>query len=386
MVGTAVAPAAKTGQGNGAPVMATRPFITSTFEIETHTYDNTTAALQTSSVTLTPYDVVTDGYLAGIYVWVVATTAGNSAATAFQPNAPWSVFQTIQFSDVSNRPIVGPMSGWELKECIKYGGYSFSGDPQQSQTYSATTGAGATGGSFAFILHLPVEFVHRNALGALTNLSNAAVFRLEMTLAPIVQVYSTAPTVAPSVRVRVEQQGWMESNGKDARGRPAATTPLAVDSVQYWERQTYPVNAGAQNFRFTPFEGQVRTLLFVLTDGAGSRSVGETNWPDPLRIHYDSVVPIDRFKSIWQREIEEDYGYVAALEAAGGKENGVYALSWAKDFGLQVGAEQSFGYLPVSSGTATRFDGSVGGAGTLTALWNYINPAGGNDLALTGGR
>lgn len=386
MVDTATAaPAAKTGNGK-APVVALRPFITSTFEIESHVYDNTTAALGAAPVALNPYDVVTDGYLAGLYIWVVGTTAANAAATTFVANGPWSVIQTVQFSDVSNRPIIGPMSGWELKECIKYGGYSFSDDPHNSTTYVATTGAGATGGSFEFILHLPIEFVHKNALGALTNLSNAAVFRLEMTLAPLTQVYGVSPTTPPSVRVRVLQHGWMESNGKDARGRAAAATPLGVDTVQYWDKQTYAVNAGAQDSRFTAFEGQVRTLILVYTDGAGSRTVGETNWPDPFRLRYDSVVPYDRFKIIWRRMMEEQYGYVGALDAANGKENGVYVISWARDFGLKVGAEQGFGYLPVSSGTALRYSGSFGGAGTLTALWNYINPAGGNDLAITGGR
>jgi hypothetical protein len=42
----------------------------------------------------------------------------------------------------------------------------------------------------------------------------------------------------------------------------------------------------------------------------------------------------------------------------------------------------------VSAGTALRFDGTINGSGshTLVALMNYVNPAGGNALALTGGK
>jgi hypothetical protein len=370
-----------------AAPMSSRPFITGSREIETHTYDQT-VTMSGSTQTLPGYDLVTDGYVGGLYIVVTGTTAGNSAAVAYNANGVWASLGTVQFSDVSNRPIVGPMSGWELKECIKFGGYTFSDDPADSVTYSATTGTGATGGSFQFILHLPIEFVHRNAMGSLTNLSNAAVFRLEMTLAATTTVYSTAPTAAPSVRVRVQQRGWMESAGHDPFGNPASPAPPAVDSVQYWERQTYTVNPGAQNFRFTPFEGHVRNCIFVLTDGSGSRTAGEADWPDPLRLHYDATVPVDRLKPVWLRDVEEIWGYKGALDTAGGRESGVFPVAYNRDFGLKAGAEQCFGYLYVSSGTAIRFDGTIGGSGahTLTVLWNYINPAGGNALALTGGK
>lgn len=385
---TATAAPAKGATGAGSAPTTSRPFITGSRNIETHTYD-TTVSMLGSTQTLTPYDLVTDGYVSGLWIYIQGTVSTNATNNvAFAENGPWNALQTVQFSDVSNRPIVGPMSGWELKECIKYGGYSFSDDPAQSQSYSAVTGTGATGGSFGFILHLPIEFIGRNAMGSLTNLSNAAVFRLEFTLNASTNVYSQVPSALPSVRLRVEQQGWMESAGHDPFGNASSPAPPAVDSVQYWERQTYTVNAGAQNFRFTPFEGHVRTLVMVLTDSSNSRSQGESDWPDPLRLHYDATVPYDRLKTIWKREVEEDYGYIATIETAGGKENGVYPLSWAKDFGLKVGAEQAYGYLYVSSGTAIRFDGTIGGSGshTLTCLWNYINPAGGNALALTGGK
>lgn len=385
---TATAPApTKGGHEAAAPQQTSRPFITGSREIETHTYD-VTVTMATSTQTLTPYDLVTDGYVSGLYIWIVNTTASNAATVTFAEDGPWNALQSVQFSDVSNRPIVGPMSGWELKECIKFGGYSFSDDPQDSQTYSATTGAGGTGGSFEFILHLPIEFVHRNAMGSLTNLSNAAVFRLEMTLNASTNIFGTVPTNQGSVRVRVQQHGWMESAGRDPFGNPASPAPPAVDSVQYWERQTYTVNAGAQNFRFTPFEGHVRNLLLVLEDSNSSRSQGEADWPDPLRLHYDATVPVDRLKRVWRRYVEEVFGYKATIETAGGKDNGIYPLAFNRDFGQKAGSEQCFGYLYVSSGTAIRFDGTIGGSGshTLTAMWNYINPAAGNALALTGGK
>jgi hypothetical protein len=384
--------------------MAARPFITGTREIETHTYDNTTT-LATSTTSLSDYDLVTDGYVAGLYIYVQATVTGNTtAATAnFQEDAPWNLLQTVQFADVSNRPILGPMSGWELKTLVKFGGFSHSDDSQDSVLYSVTTGTTASGGSASFMLHLPIEFVHRNALGSLTNLSNASVFRLSLVLNAASNVYSgTAgtPVVLPQVRVRIQQHGWMESAGHDPFGNAAASAPPAVDSVMYSERQTYTVNAGSQNFRLTPFEGHVRNLIFILKDSNGSRLQGESDWPDPLRLHYDATVPVDRLQAVWKRYVEELWGYSAAQPAsitatataisagASFRDNGVYPLAFNRDFGVKPGAEQAYGYMYVSSGTALRFDGTINGSGahTLTVIPNYINPAGGNALALTGGK
>jgi hypothetical protein len=384
--------AAAAGRATNPGAMAPRPFITGSREIESHTYDNTQTMTAGGGQTFPTYDFVTDGYVSGVYIYVTSTTSGNSAAVAYAEDGPWNALLTVQFSDVSNRPIIGPMSGWELKECIKYGGYydNVGADPANSQNYSATTGTGSTGGSFSFILHLPIEFVHRNAMGSLTNLSNAAVFRLDMTLNGSNNIFSTAPTTLATVRVRLQQHGWMESAGRDPFGNPAAIAPPAVDSVQYWERQTYAINSGSVNFRFTPFEGHVRNVIFVLRDSSNTRSGGETNWPDPLRLHYDATIPIDRLKAVWQDYVEKVWGFTAALGAnpTNGKENGVYPITYARDFANAPGAEQCFGYLYVSAGTAIRFDGQVGGSGsqTLSVLWNYVNPAGGNPLALTGGK
>lgn len=382
-----------------AQQMAARPFITGSRQIESHTYDET-KSMQAGSVSMPKYDLVTDGYVSGLYIWVQATTSANAATVAFKQDAPWNMLGVVEFADVSNRPIAGPWSGWELKTAVKFGGYSICDDPQNSVTYTATAGAGATGGSATFMLVVPIEFVHRNALGSLTNLSNAAVFRLNMTLAAATDVYSTAPTTNPSVRVRIHQEGWMESAGHDPFGNPSATEPPAVDSVQYWEKQSYTVNAGSQNFRLTPFEGHVRNLIFVMRDSTGDRIQGDADWPDPLRLHYDATVPVDRLKDIWKRKHEEWFGYVAAAPATAANQSaaltggesfrdpGVWVLPYNRDFGLRPGAEQGFGYMYVSSGTALRFDGTIGGSGahSMDLLINYINPAGGNALALTGGR
>lgn len=373
------------GKAQAAAPVALRPFLCGTQDIESHTYDKT-KTLTTGTQTMDTFYVSTDGFLSDLYVIVEGTTAGNSAAVAYHSDAPWNVIQSISFNDTTNKPIRGPFTGFDLKEFIKWGGFSFVDDPAQDPAnYSATTGTGATGGSFSFILQIPLQFVAREALGALPNTSNQTVYSLDITLNSISQVYSTAPTNPASVRVRVQQRGYRESAGVDIQGNRTQETPPALGAVSYMRKFSDDISAGAQNFRLSPWEGMTRNLIFILRDSAGSRAVGETAFPDPLRLHYDNNIPFDRIKAYWKHLMVRQFGYTAAIDTPGGRDSGVYVLPFNTDWGLKPGQEGRYDYLPVSAGTSLRFDGVIGGSGShkLETLVEYVNPPGGVVKALT---
>lgn len=377
------APAKQQTKGKEQPPTALRPFLTGTQAVEQQSYDETETLL-TGTQTLRTYYVRTDGFLADLYVEVVATTAGNSAATAFKADAPWNIVQSISFNDTTNKPVIGPFSGWDLKTWNKYGGFAFSADPAENPaSYSVTTGSGATGGSFKIMLRIPLQFVAREALGALPNTSNQTVYSVDITLNSIANVYSTAPTNAPSVRVRIHQDGYRESAGTDIQGNATQTTPPALGAVQYCRKFSNEISAGAQNFRLSPWEGMTRLLAFVLRDSAEART--DADWPDPLRVHYDNNVPYNRLASIWKHKMVERYGLTGALDAANGRDSGVFVLPFHTDWGLQPGQEGRYAYMPVSAGTSIAWDGTVGGSGNhkLETIVNYINPPGGVVKALS---
>jgi len=386
---TAAAPS-KTGKQQAAQqaqAAARRPFITGSRVTDKQTYDQT-RTLTTSTQRLPTYELDTDGYTAGMYVLVNCVTAGNSANVTFAADGPWNCIDTITFSDTSNNPIVGPMGGHDLYVAVKYGGYSFVDDQRQSPIYSATTGTGTTGGSFTFPLLVPIEIVHRDALGSLLNKSASAVFKLDVTLAANATIYGTPPTAAGSLRVRIQQYGWMDPNATDLKGNPVAQNPPALNSVQYWDKQTYTLNAGAIAQRLQTFDGMVRNFIFELRDNAASRAQGDSDFPDPFTLQYETAQPIQRVKDIWRHMIGQHFGYTAAAEAAGGRDNGTYPEPYTRDFGLKPGAESRLGYLPVSAATALRVQGSIGGSGshTLTVLINYVVPAGGDVKSIAGNR
>lgn len=380
----AQAPNGAAGKGGKAQVLV-RPFVAGTRRVDKSTYDQS-RALNAGTQDLPTYECDPNGFLRGAYILVTCTTAGNGAAVTFAANGPTNVIDTITFNDTNNKPLLGPMNGFDLEMAVKYGGYAFQDDPRLSPVFSATTGAGATGGSFQFVLLLPIEIVAREGLGALPNKSSSSTFDISIRLAASAAPYGTPPTTPGTVRVRIQQFGWMDPNATDMKGNQVRQNPPGAQTTQYWSKQTYAINAGAISQRLQGIDSMVRNLIFIL-DAAGSRTTGDANFPDPFTLQYETSLPIQRLRTIWQHMIGAWYGYNGTVaDVAGARNYGVYPEPFCADFFGKPGYETRLNYLPVSSATTLNVSGTIGGAGahTLTVLVNKIVPADGNPLVLTG--
>jgi hypothetical protein len=372
-------------------VVSMRPFITGTRTIDRAIYDNTTSQL-TTPVKLPTYALDTDGFTSQLYVIVTCTTAANAATVAFNADAPFNAILSLQFSDTNNKPILGPVTGHDLYLINKYGGYGHNDDAKNSPSFLATTGAGGTGGSFKFVLRVPIEIVHRDGFGSLLNKSASAVYKLDVTLAGSGDVYSTSPTTLGSIRTRIQQFGWMDSDQQDVYKNPADPNPPALNSIQYWDKQTLVVGTGSMNQQLNTFSGLVRNLIFELRTSTGARS--DNDFPDPFELHYDKTVPVSRLQDSWKEQMSIDYGYSGPTETVSGAntlDKGVRVLPFTKDYGLKPGAESRFGYMPVTSATSLVMRGTVGStdsasAHTFNVFVNYVWPANGDPKSITPGQ
>jgi hypothetical protein len=368
-----------------APV-SNRPFVVGTRRSERAPYDQTRSTIA-GTQDLQTMEVDPNGFISGMYFVVEATCAGNAATVAFNADAPFNCLDSVTYLDVNSQPIVGPYNGWDLYIVGKWGGYTFQDDVKLSpSTYSVVTGAGATGGSFGFILRIPIEIRERDALGSLVNKNASAAYTVAIRLAATNTIYSTPPTNPPSIRVRIQQFGWMDPVKNDPQGRPVAQNPPAGQTTQYWVKQVYQVSAGALSQRLQGIDSLVRNLIFIGRDGAGSRVVGDANFPDPFTFQYENALPIQRIKKVWTHKTAQDWGYTNAVETAGGRDYGVFPETMAKDFFVKPGAESGLGYWPVSPATNLNMSGNIGGTGnqTITILVNKVVPGTGDPRDMTG--
>lgn len=372
-----------------------RSFLTGTQAVvEGGDYDN--MYLLTNGPGAAPWALQATGWLRGL--WLLCEGSGLTAGTV-TADAPFNLFTSIELDDVNNEAIWGPFDGYTAYIANKYGGYQWADDPA-TQTTFALSGTTTTN-NFTFVLYIPLELVARDPIGPVASVNNTASLTLKMSLAPTVSLF-TAPTGALSVRIRGSQSFYWEPKRADKQGRPISPEPPASGTTQYWTQGSVAVaGAGVINQQLITGLGYpFRQYLFLLRDAAGSRAVGETNWPDPLiGLKFEANMLLSNFpKTLWKTFMSKKYGFTnptADIRAAGstpGKENGVYTMNWNDDFVFsRPGSETRRGYLVTSPGSNFIFNGSIGGAGTLYSIVNYVAPGGGaqargNTAVLTGGQ
>jgi hypothetical protein len=395
---------------------APRSFLVGTQEVfEGGDYDQTIAAYSTA---FPQWTLTATGWLKGLLLDFLITVSGNAVVTvAAAENYPFNILGNIQLNDINNEAIIGPFDSYFLFLVNKYGGYFNVEDPATAATYYrvALTGTNAAAGSAHFTLWVPLEIVRRDPIGPVVSVNNTAALTLVMSTNASASLFSTPPTSAPSVRIRGTQVFYWEPKKTDKQGRPILDKPLAAGTTQYWTLGNLALNSGTNNIQLNTGLGYPwRNYLFVLVRSSGTRANGELDWPDPLiGVKFEANLLYSNLqKVVWNQVMARNYGYpntnlqqttpadarMADVAAVGtqataifpGLETGVKAINFNKDFAFdKPGSETRRTYLVTSPGSNWIFNGSLGNAGTLYSLVNYVAPAPGNKAdtySLTGGR
>lgn len=361
-----------------------RPFRIGVKSHEEINYD-TTVTQTAGTQDLPVLEIPPAGFLRGIFILVEAFSTNSAATSVYTDNnAPFSIIDTITLEDTNSKPIVGPFNGYDLYLVNKYGGYAFNNDPKQSPAYTSAVGAGDN--TINFVLRIPVELVARDALGALPNKSGTNKFKVRIRIAPISALYSTPPTEAQSIRVRMVQEDWWEPDTTDLKGRPLAQNPPAVQTTQYWTKGVYSIGSGDQRIQVQQGLGYLlRNLIFVNypNSSVARTSTTDGNFPDPATLQFEANILFDRLRLLWRDQVAKKFGYTAAVETAGGRDYSVYPLPFNDDFGNQTGSETRRGYLATADASRLEFRGNFGAAANFVVLANYVAPSGGDDARIT---
>jgi hypothetical protein len=335
------------------------------------------------------------GWLRGLwYQFDMFVTGQATNNVSFSGDNPFSVINKFTLKDVGNREVFGPMGGYDWLTSNKFGGYWDLGDPRADLAYSVTTGTGSTGGSFTFMLYVPLELVSRDALGAVENKSSSSAWKAELFMDSQASTYNQVPSVFGNLRVRVTEDGYTEPAAADEHGRPLSQTPPAVGTLQYWVSENSGGIGGASaTIAYNLDNGigySVRNIIYKLTRGAASRVNGDADWPDPVTLSYGKVQLFQRYKTTWISKMSRAYcltqtpgqAFAAAnntADSALNRENGVFPVWFTDDFDATPGGELRNGYLNTKTGTVLKWKGTLGAsaaADTLYCLINYVIPPG----------
>lgn len=350
MATTAGAPA----QRKGGSSQAAAPVQVFTRSAKEHTqlapFDQ---SVQLNASTQGPFsiEVPATGYVRSVLLLVEATGGAGAGVTA-AADGPFNVLQNLTLKDVNGSPIIEPISGWELAQINKWGGYSFAPDPSASGAFSAVA---AGTGNFKFLLRVPVEINAREARGALANMNAAQPYRIEYQVAPLASVYGVAPTTAPSVRVRAVLEAWTDP------GFP----PPGHGMQQFWTKQVYNVLPGSNTIKLARVGNAIRNLILIHRTAAGVRS--NNVMFDPLTFAWDNrqlnVAPRD----LRRHYATERYGFApAALDT------GVDTLEFTHDFDGHPGGEIFDLWVPTSQASRLELQGTAAEAGSLIVLTNDV--------------
>jgi hypothetical protein len=373
---------AKPGQGQAAAAaVPSIPFRAGVQPNELIDYNNVTTQT-TSAQNLPLYTVKPNSWQKGFWIETsisypsnaVATLVLQTASPFVGQNAPFTFWNTVTFSDISNLTRVGgaTFSGWDLAMCGKYFGYTQQGDPRADPEYSFPLTGTPTGAYFA--LYLPVEVASRTALGSLKNTSSQSALSIQLTLESSTNIFSTGPTNPAVVTTKISSEGYFSIKVPGTAGAPPAP-----GATQYILKGSYPVGAGSQDIILTQGLGfPIRNIMLVNYDAAGgTRVTGDANFPDPMQFSYLGTNALQKSKKLWKGQMARKYGFTAATatvpEAALSLDLGVYVLSFCDDFSNSVGDELGNAYLPTEAGSLLQFIGSWALASNCYAIVNYIS-------------
>lgn len=402
------------GAANAAPAQAVPTQVFRAGVYETTTPDIDQSLLQTTAAQkLGTFKISPNGWLGGIYCLFEMLTTGNAAAVAYANDNPFSVIQKVTFKDIGNREIFGPLTGYEWFSVNKWGGYFGTGvDPRFPGNYYAVGGAVASGGSFQFLLYLPLEIVHRDTLGEIENKSSSSSYTLEIYIDSAANTYSVVPTTPGTIRMRANLEGYTEPESVDSKGRPLAQEPPADGVVQYWTSEVYASPNGLGKYNIQNGIGySIRNLVMVHYDaGTGLRQTAFeqgtsflTEMPDPLTIAFGKVQLAQMPLRIWLSKMIKWYdlgagtaGLSGVVAAGGGSagtfdlsdaiEAGVLVLPFNRDFVSSPGDELRNALLVTKAGNVLQYSGTTTAPLNIHFLVNYLVPPGNDAANLRSGR
>lgn len=318
--------------GQGPVVPFRRATTEKTSQLTQESFTTLTTPVQFNRV------VEENGFVYGIVLDVAATTAGNSAAVTFTEDAPYNALQQVTIQDVAGELV--NVQGFDLFIANlagrQYTGQFWSGS---NELFTLTTGAGATGGSLAFLLRVPFGINRRSLSGVVGNQDRATRYMLRTDYAPSSTIFTTAPTSLPTATITKSYEKYTVPAPDVMIGRtrvPQQQIPDDYGRLHFTTATNFsasPVASSTQNFFLTRIGNTIRFIALVFRAGSGTnqRQLAQQNTPTSITFKIgDDVINNETWR--YRRALMfERYGLNFP--------DGVLVYDMTHDFTGQAGAE-----------------------------------------------
>jgi hypothetical protein len=154
------------------------------------------------------HDVEGSGFVYGVLLDMQAVTAGNAATVVFFEDGPYSSLDSVVYRDVNGELV--NLNGFDLYLANlgmkQYVGQWEDAANNGTSLYSAVTGSGGTGGTFNFLLRVPIALNRRDLIGLVGNQDRSQKYSLRSDFASGAAsatgpIYTTAPTTLPAAAI-----------------------------------------------------------------------------------------------------------------------------------------------------------------------------------------
>ena len=330
--------------------------------------------------------VASPGYNRAYRLKFVSTTAGGTggviAATAGGQDAPYSLVSLLQMKDAFSTPLLtGP--GYAMLNLIAmYAGQFGTDEAVQIQQLPSWTGITAASGAFTFAAQAPFEFA--KAYGVISGANASLLPTLQMNLATVGTLFSTPPTVTPTLTLQTDADFYWLPEGV------AVEPPGIGTTCQFLYQPCNPVitSNGNLTVQLPRLGGYVSVIILELRDANGARVDA---FPARPRIYVDGVPLLDTDLSTWIDDMAIQFqvgggtagGQTTAATQQAPRPVGTMALTRKtglaqRGFGLLETGEE---FLSTNPGTQVEIAGNpwgtiASGPATLNAIVGQVVPSG----------
>ncbi|MDE2040616.1 MAG: hypothetical protein KGJ45_11470 [Elusimicrobia bacterium] len=268
---TASVPTSVPTQGNSQAGGKVIPFALATYE-RSQKQGQISVALASAQSAPQKFTVKGTGFMAALALHVYADASGNAStnSVAFAEDAPWNVFPQVTLED-SNGQILN-LDGFSLYEANLIDKHYINRFLDQAASFIQTTGTGGTAGTFEFWIWIPIMLNHRDLSALLGNQDRAQEYTLTLVINSSSNIYGTAPTSLPTVKVDIYYENFALPPASSASGAKQAQLPPSYGLLHFLTTQVSDVapGPGTQNHYLKRLGNTIRAVGLTFRQGSGS--------------------------------------------------------------------------------------------------------------------